>query len=209
MTSGPAGNRNAASGNPWVRPVTLEGRIVRLEPLGREHFDDLVEVGLDPALWKWTQVLPERETDLRGYFELALANAAAGSEVPFATILRETGRAIGSTRFLTIVPEHRRLEIGWTWLGTAHQRSGANREAKLLQLTHAFEALGANRVEFKTDSRNEASRRALEGIGATFEGIFRSHTIMPWGPLRDSAYYSVIASEWPVVKAHLEGLLDR
>jgi RimJ/RimL family protein N-acetyltransferase len=195
--------------NPWVKPVTLEGQVVRLEPLGREHLDDLVEVGLDPALWKWTQALPETEEQLRGYLELALANAEAGTEVPFATILRDTARAIGSTRFLTIVPEHKRLEIGWTWLGRAFQRTGANREAKLLQLTHAFEVLGANRVEFKTDSRNEASRRALEGICATFEGIFRSHTIMPWGPLRDSAYYSVIGSEWPLVKAHLERLLAR
>lgn len=198
-----------AGSTPWVRPVTLEGQIIRLEPLDRRHFDDLVAVGLDPALWKWTQVQPETDMALRGYLEKALAAAEAGTEVPFATVLRETGRAVGSTRFLTIVPEHRRLEIGWTWLGRAHQRSGANREAKLLQLTHCFEVLGANRVEFKTDSRNEASRRALEGIGATFEGIFRSHTIMPWGPLRDSAYYSVIASEWPAVKGHLERLLDR
>jgi RimJ/RimL family protein N-acetyltransferase len=193
----------------WVEPVTLEGRIVRLEPLGRQHLDDLVEIGLDPALWRWTQVMPETEAQLRAYLDAALARAEPDVEVPFATILRATGRAIGSTRFLTIVPEHRRLEIGWTWLGRAHQRSGANREAKLLQLTHAFETLRANRVEFKTDSRNEASRRALEGIGATFEGIFRSHTIMPWGPLRDSAYYSVIASEWPAVKARLEELLAR
>ena len=198
-----------AGSPPWVRPVALEGRIVRLEPLDRRHLDDLVAVGLDPSLWTWTQVQPETDAALRGYLEKALAAGEAGSEVPFATILRETGRAVGSTRFLTIVPEHRRLEIGWTWVGRTYQRSGANREAKLLQLTHAFEVLGANRVEFKTDSRNQASRRALEGIGATFEGIFRSHTIMPWGPLRDSAYYSVIASEWPAVKAHLERLLAR
>jgi len=193
----------------WIAPVTLEGRTVRLEPLDRRHFDDLVAVGLDPVLWRWTQVQPESEAAIRSYLDRALIAGEAGLEVPFATVLRGTGRAVGSTRFLTIVPEHRRLEIGWTWLGRAYQRSGANREAKLLQLTHCFEDRGANRVEFKTDSRNEASRRALEGIGATFEGIFRSHTIMPWGPLRDSAYYSVIASEWPAVKAHLERLLDR
>lgn len=106
---------------------------------------------------------------------------------------------------MSIVRAHRRLEIGWTWVGTAYQRTGANREAKLLQLGHAFEVLGANRVEFKTDARNERSRRALLGIGATFEGIFRSHMIMPTGPLRDSAFYSVIADEWPSVKAHLAG----
>jgi len=188
---------------PWVRPVVLTGRRVRLEPLAEDHLDDLAAVGLDPAIWTWTIARPTDGEGLGRWLETALGNAAAGTEVPFATILRETGRAVGSTRFLTIVPEHRRLEIGWTWVGRPYQRTGANREAKLLQLTHAFETLAANRVEFKTDSRNEASRRALEGIGATFEGIFRSHTIMPWGPLRDSAYYSVIASEWPAVKARL------
>ena len=110
---------------------------------------------------------------------------------------------IGSSRYLSIVPEHRRLEIGWTWVGTAFQRTGANREAKLLQLTHAFETLGANRVEFKTHSRNERSRTALAGIGATFEGVFRNHMIMPDGSIRHSAYFSVIAEEWPAVKAAL------
>ena len=110
---------------------------------------------------------------------------------------------------MSIVPEHRRLEIGWTWIGSAYQRTGANREAKLLQLTHAFETLGANRVEFKTHVRNERSRAALEGIGATFEGIFRQHTIMPDGSLRDSAWFSVISPEWPAVKAALQGGLDR
>jgi RimJ/RimL family protein N-acetyltransferase len=105
---------------------------------------------------------------------------------------------------MSIVPEHRRLEIGWTWIGAAFRRTGANREAKLLQLTHAIETLGANRVEFKTHARNERSRAALLGIGATYEGIFRDHMIMPDGSLRDSAYYSVIAPEWPTIKARLE-----
>ncbi len=118
-----------------------------------------------------------------------------------------TGRAIGSSRFLNIAAEHRRLEIGWTWVGTGFRRTGANREAKLLQLAHAFEDLGANRVEFKTDSRNEASRAALLGIGATFEGIFRNHMIMPSGPLRHSAWYSVVVEDWPAVRERLEGLL--
>ena len=110
---------------------------------------------------------------------------------------------------MSIVPEHRRLEIGWTWIGTAFQRTGANREAKLLQLTHAFETLRANRVEFKTHSRNERSRNALAGIGATFEGVFRNHSIMPDGSIRHSAYFSVIAEEWPEVKATLVAGLAR
>ncbi len=114
---------------------------------------------------------------------------------------------MGSSRFLSIVPEHRRLEIGWTWVATAFQRTGTNREAKLLQLTHAFETLGANRVEFKTHSQNERSRKALAGIGATFEGVFRNHMIMPGGRIRDSVYYSIIGAEWPEVKTGLENKL--
>jgi RimJ/RimL family protein N-acetyltransferase len=152
---------------------------------------------------------PTDRDGLRRWLDTALANAAAGSELPFATIDLASGRAIGSSRFLSIVPEHRRLEIGWTWVGRAFQRTGANREATLLQLTHAFEDLGANRVEFKTDSRNEASRAALLGIGATFEGIFRNHMVMPDGPLRHSAWYSVIAEEWPAVRSRLEAGIRR
>jgi RimJ/RimL family protein N-acetyltransferase len=194
---------------PWVTPVTLEGRIVRLEPLDRRHLDDLARVAFEPAIWQWTLARPADRAGLQAWLETALANMAAGSEMPFATIDRASGRAIGSSRYLSIVPEHRRLEIGWTWLGIDWQRSGTNREAKLLQLRHAFETLGANRVEFKTDSRNEPSRTALLGIGATFEGIFRNHMVMPDGPLRHSAYYSVIAEEWPAVRARLEANLAR
>ena len=188
----------------WVEPVTLEGSVVRLEPLAPRHFDDLLLVAFDAPLWRWTIARPQDEAGLREWFDAALVNSAAGSEQPFATVDRTSGRAIGSSRFLSIVPEHRRLEIGWTWVATAFQRTGANREAKLLQLTYAFETLGANRVEFKTHARNERSRTALAGIGATFEGLFRSHMIMPDGSLRDSAYFSVIADEWPAVKAGLQ-----
>ena len=193
---------------PWVEPVVLEGRLVRLEPLSESHLDDLLEVAIDPTLWRLTITQVRDEASLRVWLDTALRNREAGSEMPFATIDLASGKAIGSTRFLSIVPDHRRLEIGWTWVGTVFQRTGANREAKLLQLTHAFEVLGANRVEFKTDSRNERSRTAMVGIGATFEGIFRSHMIMPWGPLRDSAYFSVTNAEWPEVKARLVAKLN-
>jgi RimJ/RimL family protein N-acetyltransferase len=189
--------------------VILAGSRVRLEPLGRDHLADLARVAFDQAVWRWTIARPQDTAGLERWLEAALANAEAGTERPFATIDCPSGRAIGSTRFMSIVPEHRRLEIGWTWVGTAYQRTGANREAKLLQLSHAFEVLGANRVEFKTHARNERSRAALAGIGATFEGIFRSHMIMPDGPLRDSAYFSVIADEWPTVKAGLVASLAR
>ena len=161
-------------------------------------------VAFDPPLWRWTIMGAQDEAGLERWVETALANAEAGIERPFATVDRASGRAIGSSRFLSIVPEHRRLEIGWTWVATAFQRTGANREAKLLQLTHAFETLGANRVEFKTHASNERSRTALAGIGATFEGVFRNHMIMPDGSIRHSAYFSVIAEEWPAVKAGLE-----
>jgi len=193
----------------WVEPVVLDGDRVRMEPLRADHLADLSLVAFDPPLWQWTIMGPQDEAGLRRWVETALANAEAGVERPFATIDRTSGRAIGSSRYMTIVPEHKRLEIGWTWVGTAFQRTGANREAKLLQLTHAFEVLGANRVEFKTHSRNERSRNAIIGIGATFEGVFRSHSIMPDGSIRDSAFFSITSYEWPAVKARLVAGLAR
>jgi len=193
----------------WVRPVVLEGSLVRLEPLRRDHLADLAEVAFDAPVWRWTIMGEQDRPGLERWLETAVTNLESGLECPFATIDLASGRAIGSSRFLSIVPEHRRLEIGWTWIGTAYQRTGRNREAKLLQLTHAFETLGANRVEFKAHARNEPSRNALAGIGATFEGVFRQHMIMPDGSLRDSAYYSVISPGWPAVKAALERSLAR
>jgi RimJ/RimL family protein N-acetyltransferase len=188
----------------WVEPVTLEGRIVRLEPLSLDHLDDLARVAFEGDLWRWTVVQPTDVDGLRAWIEAALATTASGSEMAFATVDLTSGRAIGSTRFMSIVPEHKRLEIGWTWVGLEHQRTGANREAKLLQMTHAFEALGANRLEFKTDSLNEKANPGLLGIGATFEGTFRNHMIMPGGRLRHSNYYSVTVEEWPAVKSRLQ-----
>ena len=193
----------------WVEPVVLEGTRVRMEPLSIAHFDDLAAVAFELPIWQWTIMGPQDEAGLHRWMGTALANAEAGTERPFATIDLASGRAVGSSRYMSIVPEHKRLEIGWTWLATSAQRTGINREAKLLQLTHAFETLGANRVEFKTHVRNERSRTAIAGIGATFEGVFRSHSIMPDGSIRDSAYFSVIAPEWPDVKARLVAGLER
>jgi RimJ/RimL family protein N-acetyltransferase len=193
---------------PWVAPVTLDGRIVRLEPLSLAHLEGLAEVAFDPAIWRWTIARPTDLDGLKAWLDAALAARAAGTELPFATIDVATGRPIGSTRFLSIVPEHRRLEIGWTWVAPAWQRRGANQEAKYLQLRHAFEDLAANRVEFKTDSRNEKANPALLSIGATFEGTFRNHIVMPDGPLRHSNYYSVVIEDWPRVKAMLEARIE-
>lgn len=192
-----------------LAPVTLDGRIVRLEPLELAHVPALAEVGLDAPIWQWTLARPRSEADLRDWAQAAIRSHDAGTELPFVTLEASTGRPIGSSRYLNIVLEHRRLEIGWTWLAPPWQRTGANREAKLLMLRHAFETLGCRRVEFKTDSLNEPSRRALLGIGATFEGIFRNHMVMPDGRMRHSAYYSVIDDEWPAVKAALERSIDR
>jgi RimJ/RimL family protein N-acetyltransferase len=176
--------------------------------MSRAHLDGLTQVALDPELWRWTIARPTDRASLEAWMMAAMDNAAAGTEVPFVTVERASGRPIGSSRYMNIVPEHRRLEIGWSWVAANWQRGGANREAKLLMLGHAFEALGCHRVEFKTDSLNERSRRALLGIGATFEGIFRNHMVMPDDRLRHSAYYSVIDTEWPAVKARLSRGLD-
>lgn len=190
----------------WPAPATLEGEWVRLEPLSPSHLRGLIEVGLEPALWRWTLTAIEDQDGMREYVETALAAARRGAELPFATIERASGRVVGSTRYLALEPAYRRLEIGYTWVAPAWQRTAINSEAKLLMMGHAFEALGCNRVEFKTDSLNEQSRRALLGIGAVEEGTFRNHMVSQGGRLRHTVYYSVIAEEWPSVR---EGLVAR
>jgi RimJ/RimL family protein N-acetyltransferase len=196
-------------GTDWVDRVTLAGQHVRLEPLDRQHGDALVDVGLAPELWRWTLELIATREDMERYADAALAARDEGVQQPFVTVQIETGRVVGSTRYLSIEPSHRRLEIGYTWVAPAWQRSAINTEAKLLMLEHAFERLGALRVEFKTDALNEKSRNALLGIGAQFEGILRQHLLSYGGRRRDSAYYSVLDSEWPAVRARLEARLRR
>ena len=146
----------------------------------------------------------ETAEQMRRYLAAAERFRDEGAQLPFVTIDQETDQVIGSTRFLNIDRPNRHVEIGYTWVVPSRQRGGVNLEAKLLQLTHAFDALGCRRVEFKTDSLNDKSRNALLGIGATFEGIFRNHMISQGGRMRHSAYYSVIDEEWPAVKSHLE-----
>jgi RimJ/RimL family protein N-acetyltransferase len=192
-----------------VAPVTLEGRDIRLEPLSLTHHAQLCEVGLDAELWRWIPQAVRTPEEMRAYIKTALAWQAAGTALPFATIERATGRAIGSTRFANIDPANRHVEIGWTWLGKRWQRTSANTEAKYLMLRHAFETWHCLRVEFKTDSLNERSRAALLRIGAKEEGIFRNHVITWTGRIRHSVYYSIIDSEWPAVKAQLQDKLQR
>lgn len=183
----------------------LEGRIVTLEPVLPEHEQPLWEAAQDPQVWTLTSadVGGDRATFESWWAELREA-CEAGREVPFATVERESGRVVGSTRFLTLRPEHRGVEIGHTWLKSALWRAGANIEAKLLMLEHAFERCGCQRVEFKTDARNDRSRRAMEALPAQFEGVFRKHMLVRGGQVRDSAYYAIVDDEWPGVKANLE-----
>jgi RimJ/RimL family protein N-acetyltransferase len=185
-------------------PVVLSGRIVRLEPLTLAHVPALAAAGLHDELWRWTTTQLRTESDLRDYVETALQWQAEGTALPFVTRAAGTNEVIGSTRFANIDRPNRRAEIGWTWVTPRWQRSGANVEAKYLMLQHAFEELGCNRVEFKTDSLNEKSRKALLGIGAKEEGTLRNHMVVWDGRLRHSVYFSVIASEWPGVKSRLE-----
>ncbi len=190
----------------------LEGEVVRLEPLARRHEEGLFEAARDERIWAWMPFpagdgsyypAATRET-FRPWIEDALARSEAGTEAAFATVDAKTGEPVGSTRFLALRPEHRGLEIGWTWLTPSRWRTGANVEAKLLMLGHAFGRLGCVRVELKTDARNERSRNAMTALPARFEGIFRKHMLVRGGQRRDSAYYSIIDDEWPQVRANLE-----
>jgi RimJ/RimL family protein N-acetyltransferase len=192
-----------------VAPVTLEGEYIRLEPLSLKHHSQLCEVGLDEELWRWIPQAVHTPEEMRAYIETAVEWQAAGSALPFATVEKATGRAIGSTRFANIDRANHHVEIGWTWLGKKWQRTAANTEAKYLMLLHAFETWRCLRVEFKTDSLNERSRAALLRIGAKEEGIFRNHVITWTGRIRHSVYYSIIDSEWPDLRADLEKRLWR
>ena len=192
-----------------VRPVTLEGQHVRLEPLSLDHHAGLCEVGLDEELWRWIPQPVRTADEMREYIALALRWQHEGSALPFATIDCASGKIIGSTRYGNIDRVNRHVEIGWTWLGIKWQRTAANTEAKFLMLRHAFETLGCLRVEFKTDSLNEKSRNAILRIGAREEGIFRNHMVTHTGRIRHSVYYSLIDSEWPEVKVRLQKKLAR
>jgi RimJ/RimL family protein N-acetyltransferase len=188
-----------------IHPITLSGRVVRLEMLSETHVPDLAAVGLDESIWRhmlYGNI--DTEEKMRAFVQDMLARQARGTDLPFAVIHLASGRAIGCTRYLNIRPAHRGIEIGGTWYGVAYQRTAANTECKYLLLRHAFETLGCIRVQLKTDVRNVRSQRAIERIGAVKEGIFRNHLVKPDGTIRDSVYYSIVDTEWPAVKANLE-----
>jgi RimJ/RimL family protein N-acetyltransferase len=191
-----------------IQPLTLDGRHVRLAPLSASHLEALCAVGLDEALWRLSTVRMQNRQDMTEYVAAALAEQARGVALPFVTIERSSNRVIGSTRFGNIDRGNRRVEIGWTWLARPWQRTAANSEAKLLMLRHAFEVWGCLRVELKTDALNQQSRQAMLRIGAREEGILRSHMLVWDGRRRDSAYYSILDTEWPAVKSGLERRLN-
>ena len=189
-------------------PITLTGDFVRLEPLTSDHLDALCTVGLDSALWRWSPRKPILTRDaMAAYVDEALAEQAAGRSVPFATVHRASNQVVGCTRFGNIVPAHKRVEIGWTWVARAWQRTAVNTEAKLLMLTHAFETWACNRVELKTDTLNTRSRNAMKRLGCQEEGILRQHVVVADGRLRDTVYYSLVAAEWPAAKERLRAKL--
>jgi RimJ/RimL family protein N-acetyltransferase len=193
---------------PWTTPL-LEGTIVRLEPLAPRHAAALFEASRDPRLWRWLPILrPQTREQWDDWMTSALEQTEKGLELAFATVSQETGLAIGSTRFLALRPQHRSLEIGWTWIAPQAWGTGANTEAKLLQLEHAFDVLGCRRVEFKTDALNERANPALASLPARFEGIHRKHMLVREGENRDSAWYSIVDDEWPAVRDALRARLD-
>jgi len=186
--------------------VTLTGRHVRLEPMEERHRDDLLAAAAqDPATFRYLFVDLSRGEPA---WDIYFADAMKPEYVSWATVDAATGRAVGSSRFLDIAPEHGRLEIGWTWIAPSHQRTATNSEAKLLQLTYAFDELGATRVAFKTDQRNERSQTAIARLGAVHEGVLRHQFRMPDGYMRSSVYFSILADEWPAVKERLTARLE-
>ncbi|MGI8922280.1 MAG: GNAT family N-acetyltransferase [Solirubrobacteraceae bacterium] len=187
----------------------LEGSLAVLSPLGPEYEAELFAAAQDPEIWRWLPFgrVPDGDR-FHAWIMQALADSEAGREAVFAIVDRRRQRAVGSTRYLTLRPAHRGLEIGWSWLAPSAWRTGINVEVKLLLLRHAFEHLGAVRVEFKTDARNQRSRAALAALPAQFEGVLRRHMVVGDG-LRDSAYYSVIADDWLDVERALRERLRR
>jgi RimJ/RimL family protein N-acetyltransferase len=187
-----------------LKPVTLQGKFVRLAPMSLEHAAGLARVGLDEEIWKYMRYgRITNEEEMYQWVEDLLLKQAQGQDLPFTVIALDIDQPIGATRYLDYQPENRSVEIGGTWYARAYQGTLVNTECKFLLLRHAFEYLQLARVQFKTDIRNLRSQHAIERLGAVREGILRDHMILPDGTLRSSIYYSILASEWPAVKKKL------
>ena len=194
---------------PWItHPVRLNGKMVRLEPLAEAHIPALIAIGADQAIWTHLPVDGSDAQKLSRELGNAIINRAQGSQYPFTIISQADDRIIGSTRFFDIFPEHKKLEIGWTWYAPDVWGKGYNIECKLLLLGHCFETLFANRVQLKTRDNNARSRAAIEKIGGIYEGLLRSDRVMPDSSVKNTVVYSIIKEEWPEVKAKLKGMLE-
>lgn len=191
------------------QPVSLRGTFVQLVPLSLDHVPALARVGLDPELWRWVPTAMTTPEEMHAYVASALDEQTRGLALPFAITDTSSGEVIGCTRFANIDVKNRRLEIGWTWLARSHQRTAANTNAKRLLLGHAFDDLGAMRVELKTDALNDRSRAAIVRIGAVQEGIVRKHSITASGRVRDAVYFSILDTEWPAVRRTLDERLTQ
>jgi len=193
-----------------VTPVTLEGSVVRLEPIRRDHAELFWRVAKDDLdnIFQWIPYQMKTYEDFKLLIQKALAEQERGESIVFATVERNSGQVIGSTRFMNIDRPNRRVEIGSTWIAPAWQRTVVNTEAKYLMLRHAFEVWGCFRVELKTDALNQKSRNAILRIGAKEEGTLRRHVITWTGRVRDSVYFSILDSEWAEVKTKLETRLS-
>jgi RimJ/RimL family protein N-acetyltransferase len=192
-----------------LAPITLEGSFVRLVPLAHEHVDSLCALGVDPQLWQSTTVKLSSREQMGAYLRNALEAMGKGTELPFAIFERAGGKITGMTRLHSAVPEHKRVEIGMTWIAPAWQRTAVNSESKYLLLRHLFETLGCVRAHFTANSANERSRQALLRLGAKEEGILRCYRVAPSGQTFDLFVFSIIASEWPDVRSRLETRLYR
>jgi N-acetyltransferase len=187
---------------PWLEPVILKGAHARLEPLSHQHLDGLTEAVKDGELWKLWYTLIPRPEDMGKEIERRLSLQAAGSMLPF-TVFDAADKIAGMTTYMNVDAANRRVEIGSTWYAKSVQRSALNTQCKLLLLAHAFDKLGCIAVEFRTHFFNQQSRRGIERLGAKLDGILRNHQVATNGTLRDTVVYSIIASEWPTVRAHL------
>lgn len=194
----------------WVKPVTLQGKHVRLEPMTEAHVPGLAQIGIGQSFWDFMLYGNiQTEADMRNWVLDILSRAEKGTDLPFVAIHLASGRVAGATRYLNIMPKDRGLEIGGTWYGTDFQRTPVNTECKYLLLSHAFETLNCIRVQLKTDKRNERSQKAIERLGAKKEGILRNHMILPDGRFRDSVFYSILDTDWADVKKNLEEMMTK
>jgi RimJ/RimL family protein N-acetyltransferase len=190
-----------------LKPCRLEGPTLSLVPLTLAHHEALCAIGLDPALWTHTTIRVQTPAEMWRYIEVAVAAASTGTTLPFVMVQRETGEVVGTTRLHSYVPMHRRVDVGFTWIGQPWQRTRVNTESKFMLLSHAFEAIDCQRVQFVADAQNTASARALRRIGAVHEGTLRAYMHADHLGPRDVDVFSIIAPEWPAIRGRFETLL--